>query len=81
VWTLLVACAVVSTALAYLLSISALRHLPANVASVLALVEPVVATTLAWVILDQTLAVIQLAGAAVLLTGAALVQLASARRG
>jgi drug/metabolite transporter (DMT)-like permease len=77
VWTLLVACAVVSTAAAYLLSISALRDLPANVASVLALLEPVVATGLAWLLLGQALTVAQVAGAAVLLAGAALVQLAS----
>jgi len=79
VWTLLVACAVVSTALAYLLSISALRDLPANVVSVLALCEPVVATTLAWLLLGQTLALVQLAGAVVLLSCAAIVQLASAQ--
>jgi drug/metabolite transporter (DMT)-like permease len=77
VWTLLVACAVVSTALAYLLSISALRDLPANVVSVLALCEPVVATALAWLLLGQALTAAQLAGAAVLLAGATLVQLAA----
>ncbi len=77
VWTLLVACAVVSTALAYLLSISALRELPANVVSVLALVEPVVATALAWLMLGQALTAEQLAGAAVLLAGATVVQLAA----
>lgn len=42
VWLLVVACAVVSTALAYLLSISALRDLPATVVSALGLVETVV---------------------------------------
>jgi drug/metabolite transporter (DMT)-like permease len=77
VWVLLVACAVVSTALAYLLSISALRDLPANVVSVLALLEPVVATALAWLMLGQALTVAQLAGAVVLLAGATVVQLAS----
>jgi drug/metabolite transporter (DMT)-like permease len=77
VWVLLVACAVVSTALAYLLSISALRDLPANVVSVLALLEPVVATTLAWLLLGQALTAVQLAGAVVLLAGATVVQLAS----
>jgi len=77
VWVLLVACAVVSTALAYLLSISALRDLPANVVSVLALLEPVVATSLAWLMLGQALTVVQLAGAVVLLAGATVVQLAS----
>lgn len=79
VWALLVACAVLSTALAYLLSISALRDLPANVVSVLALLEPVVATALAWLMLGQALTVVQLVGAAVLLTGATVVQLASRR--
>jgi drug/metabolite transporter (DMT)-like permease len=79
-WVLLVACAVVSTALAYLLSISALRDLPANVASVLALIEPVVATGLAWLLLGQALTAVQLAGAAVLLTGATVVQLAARAR-
>ncbi|OLF10780.1 EamA family transporter [Actinophytocola xanthii] len=78
-WVLLVACAVVSTALAYLFSISSLAHLPANVASVLALVEPVVATSLAWLLLDQKLTLVQVAGAVVLLGGATIVQLASAR--
>ncbi|WP_291412560.1 EamA family transporter [Actinophytocola sp.] len=77
VWTLLVACAVISTALAYLLSISALRDLPANVVSVLALVEPIVATALAWLILGQALTVVQVAGAVVLLIGATVVQLAA----
>jgi drug/metabolite transporter (DMT)-like permease len=77
VWVLLVACAVVSTALAYLLSISALRDLPANVVSVLALIEPVVATGLAWLLLGQALTAVQLAGAVVLLSGATLVKLAA----
>lgn len=79
VWTLLVTCAVVSTAIAYLLSISALRLLPANVVSVLALCEPIVATALAWLLLGQSLTLAQVAGAAVLLAGATVVQLASRR--
>lgn len=79
VWALLVACAVISTAVAYLLSISALRDLPANVVSVLALVEPIVATTLAWAVLGQALAPVQLVGAVVLLAGATVVQHAAGR--
>jgi len=79
VWVLLVTCAVVSTAVAYLLSINALRLLPANVVSVLAVCEPIVATTLAWLMLGQALTVGQLAGAVVLLAGATVVQLASRR--
>lgn len=77
VWTLLVACAVLSTAMAYLLSISAMRFLPANVVSVLALVEPIVATSLAWLVLGQELALVQILGAVVLLAGATVVQLAA----
>lgn len=79
VWTLLVTCAVLSTAVAYLLSINALRLLPANVASVLALCEPIVATVLAWLVLGQALTLAQVIGAAVLLAGATVVQLASRR--
>ncbi len=77
VWVLLVACAVVSTALAYLLSIFALRDLPVNVVSVLAVLEPVVATALAWLLLGQALNAVQVTGAVVLLAGATVVQLAS----
>jgi threonine/homoserine efflux transporter RhtA len=77
VWTLLVACAMISTALAYLLSISALRDLPANVVSVLGLVEPIVATALAWLLLGQALTAVQVTGAVVLLAGATVVQLAA----
>jgi drug/metabolite transporter (DMT)-like permease len=77
VWTLLVTCAVVSTAMAYLLSISAMRYLPANVVSVIAVCEPIVATVIAWLVLGQALAVVQVFGAAVLLAGATVVQLAS----
>jgi drug/metabolite transporter (DMT)-like permease len=77
VWTLLVTCAVISTAVAYLLSISAMRYLPANVVSVIAVCEPIVATTLAWLVLGQRLTWPQVVGAVVLLGGATVVQLAS----
>jgi len=71
---------VLSTAMAYLLSISSMRHLPANVTSVLALVEPIVATAAAWALLGQALTMVQVLGAVVLLAGATLVQLSSAAR-
>lgn len=79
VWTLMLAIAILSTSLAYLLSISAMRHLPSNVVSVLSLCEPVVATAIAWAFLGQSLTAIQILGAAVLLGGATLVQITSAR--
>lgn len=79
VWTLMLAIAVLSTSLAYLFSISAMRHLPSNVVSVLSLCEPVVATAIAWAFLGQSLTAIQVLGAAVLLGGATLVQITSSR--
>lgn len=74
VWGLLVAVALFSTVLAYTLGTAALRHLPAAVASVVGLLEPVVATATAWAILGESLSVVQVAGAVVLLGGAAVVQ-------
>jgi drug/metabolite transporter (DMT)-like permease len=77
VWALLVTCAVVSTAMAYVLSISSMRFLPSNVVSVIALCEPIVALVLAWLFVGQALTPVQIVGAVVLLTGATVVQLAS----
>ncbi|WP_020674375.1 EamA family transporter [Amycolatopsis nigrescens] len=77
VWALLVAVALVSTVLAYLIGILALRHLPAAVASVLGLLEPLVATGAAWLLIGEALTWPQLVGAAVLLGGALIVQLNS----
>ena len=64
----------VATVLAYATGITALRHLPASVASVLGMAEPVLATVIAWAVLGETLAWIQALGAAVLLAGAYTVQ-------
>jgi drug/metabolite transporter (DMT)-like permease len=75
VWVLLLAVAFVATVVAYLASMASLRHLPSSVVSVLSLVEPVVATALAWVLLGQALALVQVVGGAVLLTGAVIVRL------
>lgn len=77
VWTLLVALALFSTVLAYLAGVSALRDLPASVASVLGLGEPVVATVAAWALLGEALSWTQALGAAVLLGGALIVRLNS----
>lgn len=74
-WLLLVVLAVVSTVLAYLTGMWALRHLPAAVASVLGLAEPVAAAGLAWAVLGESLALAQILGAAAVLTGATIVQL------
>ena len=53
-----------------LVGLVALRDLPSTLASVLALVEPLVAAVLAWLLLGQALDLTQLAGVALMLTGA-----------
>lgn len=80
VWVLAVTVALLSTALAYAFGTSALRHLPAAVASVVGLLEPVVATGTAWALLGETLTWVQLAGAFVLLSGATIVQTVHSRQ-
>jgi len=80
VWVLLLTLAVVATVVAYLLGMASLRHLPSSVVSVLSLIEPVVATTLAWALLGQALSPVQVAGGVVLLSGALIVQVMSRRR-
>ncbi|MFD2422583.1 EamA family transporter [Amycolatopsis pigmentata] len=75
VWLVLLGLALFSTVVAYFLSTMSLRHLPASVASVLALLEPVVAAGTAWALLGEALTLVQAVGAGVLLTGALLVQL------
>ncbi|MGQ4601071.1 EamA family transporter [Nocardia sp. R6R-6] len=76
VWLVLLVLAVVGTVLPYLAGLRALRDLPSAWASVLALVEPLVAAMLAWLLLGQALGLTQLAGGVLLLGGAVLVQLA-----
>ncbi|HEX3648366.1 MAG TPA: EamA family transporter [Pseudonocardiaceae bacterium] len=79
VWLLVLAVAFVATAVAYLVGMASLRHLPSSVVSVLSLIEPVTATALAWALLGQALSVIQVIGGVVLLSGALVVQLTSRR--
>ncbi|MEV0067687.1 MULTISPECIES: DMT family transporter [unclassified Amycolatopsis] len=74
IWLLLTLLVLLSTVLSYLLGITALRHLPASVASVLGLLEPVTATAFAWALLGEALAWPQALGAAILLGGAYVVQ-------
>lgn len=73
-WLLLLGLVVLSTAIPYIAGISALRHLPASVASVVGLLEPVTAAAFAWALLGEALAWPQGVGAALLLGGAYLVQ-------
>jgi drug/metabolite transporter (DMT)-like permease len=58
------------------LIVGALRHITATQVGVTAMLEPVVATIVAWVWLRESLSATQLAGAAVVLAGIGLAQTA-----
>jgi drug/metabolite transporter (DMT)-like permease len=59
--------AVIGTLVPFLLIVTALRHLPAANVAVVATLEPVLGSILAWVLLDQSLSAIQIAGGVVVL--------------
>jgi drug/metabolite transporter (DMT)-like permease len=65
---------VLGTIAPFLLIVGSLNHIPATRAAIVAMLEPVVATFVAWIWLGETLAVVQLVGAAVVITGVALAQ-------
>ena len=58
----------------FVLSIASLRHLPAVTVGVIAMFEPVAASVVAWFWLDETLAVSQLIGGAIVLVGIVLAE-------
>ncbi|MBA6433238.1 MULTISPECIES: EamA family transporter [Streptomyces] len=64
----------VATVLAYLTGVVSVRRLSPQVAGVVACLEAVIATVLAWVLLDEHLGVAQVVGGAVVLTGALIAQ-------
>ncbi|MGP2440035.1 EamA family transporter [Streptomyces sp. JW3] len=64
----------VATVLAYVTGIVAVRRLSPQVAGVVACLEAVIATVLAWVLLGEHLSAPQLAGGAVVLVGAFIAQ-------
>ncbi|MFC0505168.1 DMT family transporter [Micromonospora costi] len=83
-WFWLVCIAVVSTVLAMLTFFAGLRRTGPSTAAILSTFEPVVTTTLAALTLGETLGAVQLAGAALVLSAAAVVQVRPApahRRG
>ncbi|NUS16784.1 MAG: EamA family transporter [Streptomyces sp.] len=69
--------ALVSTVVAYLTGVIAVRTLSPQVAAVVGALEAVVATVLAWVLLDEHLGPVQVAGGALVLAGALVAQTAS----
>lgn len=76
IWALVTWIVVLGTVVPFLLSLQALRHLPATTAGVTAMSEPVLAGAVAWLWLDERLAAWQVAGSAVVLLGIGLAQTA-----
>ena len=76
VWALVVWVVVLGTIAPFTLIVGALRHVTATRVGVVAMLEPVVATAVAWLWLQESLAPVQIAGAAVVLAGIVLAQTA-----
>jgi drug/metabolite transporter (DMT)-like permease len=74
VWALAAWMVTLGTIAPFLLIIGSLRHLSATGASVVGMVEPVLAFAVAWVVLDEALTALQIAGAGLLLTGVLLAE-------
>ncbi len=74
VWALVAFIVVVGTMITFSLLTGALRHIPATRASIVATLEPVIATGVAWIWLGQTFGAAQLVGGAIVLVGIFLAQ-------
>lgn len=69
VWSLAVWTIVLGTIAPYVLHVGALRHLSATTLGIVATIEPVVASVVAWAWLGETLVAVQIAGGGVVLAG------------
>jgi drug/metabolite transporter (DMT)-like permease len=76
VWLLLLFVVVVGTMATFALVVSALRHVSATRVGIVAMLEPVAATAVAWIWLGEALGAAQLAGGAIVLAGIVLAQTA-----
>jgi drug/metabolite transporter (DMT)-like permease len=76
VWALMAWMIVLGTILPFFLLVSALKHLPATRVAIIAMLEPVVATVVAWAWLGESLTALQLTGALVVLAAIVLAQTA-----
>ncbi|MEZ0094942.1 DMT family transporter [Streptacidiphilus sp. EB129] len=77
-WALLAWVVLIATVLAYLTGVASVSRLSAPVAGVVATLEAVVATVLAWVLLGEHLALPQVVGGLLVLVGACVAQTAAA---
>lgn len=80
-WLLLVWIVLVATVVAYVTGVVSVRRLSPQVAGVVACLEAVIATVLAWVLLGEHLSAPQIAGGAVVLVGAFIAQSATPAKG
>ncbi len=76
VWALTIYLVVGGTLVPYLLTVGALRHLPPTSVGIIAMLEPVTAAAVAWVVLDERLTVTQLLGGALVLVGVGIAETA-----
>jgi drug/metabolite transporter (DMT)-like permease len=76
IWALTAWLVVLGTIVPFALVVWALRHLPATRVGIVAMLEPLVATVVAWAWLGEELAAVQLAGGAVVFGGIILAQTA-----
>ena len=76
VWLLALWMVVLGTIVPFLLLVSALRHVSATTAGIVAMLEPVVGALVGWAWLNESLDGVQLAGAAVVLAAIGLAQTA-----
>jgi drug/metabolite transporter (DMT)-like permease len=78
VWVLVAWIVVLGAVVPFWLSLAALRHLAPTAAGIVATVEPVLASVVAWLWVEQVLSAVQVAGGVVVLTGIVLAQTARA---
>ena len=76
VWLLVGAVVVLGTVVPFVFEVSALRHITATRVGLIAMLEPVLATIVAWLWLEQVLSTWQVLGVAVVVAGLVLAQTA-----
>ena len=76
-WWLVLWIVVLGTVVPFLFVVGALRRLPATEAGVIGMIEPVMAGVVAWIWLDEALAVVQVVGSALVIMGIVVAQRAT----
>ena len=68
-WTYVLFIVVLGTVVPFALSLASMKHIRASQASVVGMTEPVIAAAIAWVVLGEVLAPVQIIGGVVVLVG------------